>query len=67
MMQKVLEEQKAFQYLDSPPKTFSAKEHRGAYGTDGEYFSKPNTETIFEAVYEIMHHINPDKYPGLYD
>jgi pyruvate/2-oxoglutarate/acetoin dehydrogenase E1 component/TPP-dependent pyruvate/acetoin dehydrogenase alpha subunit len=67
MMQKVLEEQKAFQYLDSPPKTLSAKEHRGAYGTDGEYFSKPNTETIFEAVYEIMHHINPDKYPGLYD
>jgi hypothetical protein len=45
----------------------SAKEHRGAYGTDGEYFSKPNTETIIEAVYEIMHNVNPAKYPGLYD
>ncbi len=67
MMQKVLEEQKAFQYLDTPPRTLSAKEHRGAYGTDGEYFSKPNTETIFEAVFEIMHHHNPGKYSGLYD
>lgn len=67
MMQKVLEEQTAFHYLDAPPKTLSAKEHRGAYGTDGEYFSKPNTETIIEAVYEIMHNVNPGKYPGLYD
>ena len=67
MMQKVLVEQHAFNYLDSPPKTLSAKEHRGAYGTDGEYFSKPNTETIIEAVYEIMHSVNPIKFPGLYD
>jgi len=67
MMQKVLIEQHAFNDLDSPPKTLSAKEHRGAYGTDGEYFSKPNTETIIEAVYEIMHSINPLKFPGLYD
>ena len=67
MMQKVLEEQKVFNYLDAPPKTLSAKEHRGAYGTDGEYFSKPNAETIIEAVYEIMHSVNPGKYPGLYD
>ncbi len=67
MMQKVLEEQKAFQYLDAPPKTLSAKVHRGAYGTDGEYFSKPNTETIFEAAFEVMHKNNPVKYPGLYD
>ena len=48
MMQKVIEEQKAFQYLEAPPKTLSAKVHRGAYGTDGEYFSKPNPETIIE-------------------
>jgi len=67
MIQKVLIEQHAFNDLDSPPKTLSAKEHRGAYGTDGEYFSKPNTETIIEAVYEIMHSINPLKFPGLYD
>ncbi len=67
MMQKVLIEQNAFNYLDAPPKTLSAKEHRGAYGTDGEYFSKPNTETVIEAVYEIMHSVDPAKYPGLYD
>jgi 2-oxoisovalerate dehydrogenase E1 component len=67
MMQKVIEEQKAFQYLDAPPKTLSAKVHRGAYGTDGEYFSKPNTETVIEAVYEMMHIFNPAMYPGLYD
>ena len=67
MMQKVLVEQNAFNFLDTPPKTLSAKEHRGAYGTDGEYFSKPNTETIIEAVYEIMHIVNPAKFPGLYE
>jgi 2-oxoisovalerate dehydrogenase E1 component len=67
MMQKVIEEQQAFHYLDAPPATLSAKAHRGAYGTDGEYFSKPNTETIIEAVYDIMHSVNPAGYPGLYD
>lgn len=67
MLQKVIEEQKVFDYLDAPPKTLSAKAHKGAYGTDGEYFSKPNTETIIEAVYEIMHSVDPVKYPGLYD
>ena len=67
MLQKVLEEQKAFQYLEAPPKTLSAKVHRGAYGTDGEYFSKPNTESVIEAVYDIMHLNNPVRFPGLYD
>lgn len=67
MLQKVIEDQNAFQYLDTPPRTLSAKEHRGAYGTDGEYFSKPNPETIFEAAYEIMHNAYPAKYGGLYD
>ena len=67
MMQKVIEEQKAFRYLEVPPATLTAKVHRGAYGTDGEYFSKPNTETVIEAVYEIMHNHNPGLYPGLYD
>jgi len=67
MMQKVIEEQGVFNYLEAPPKTLSAKAHRGAYGTDGEYFSKPNTETIIEAVYEMMHGVNPGKYPGLYE
>ena len=67
MMQKVIEEQKTFHLLDAPPKTLSAKLHRGAYGTDGEYFSKPNVETIIEAVYEIMHEVDPAKYQGLYN
>jgi pyruvate/2-oxoglutarate/acetoin dehydrogenase E1 component/TPP-dependent pyruvate/acetoin dehydrogenase alpha subunit len=67
MMQKVMVEQNAFNFLDTAPKTLSAKEHRGAYGTDGEYFSKPNTETIIEAVYEIMHSVDPAKFPGLYN
>ena len=67
MMQKVIEEQKAFKYLEAPPATLTAKVHRGAYGTDGEYFSKPNTESVIEAIYDIMHEFNPAKYPGLYD
>ena len=67
MLQKVMEEQKAYAYLTVPPKTLSAKAHRGAYGTDGEYFSKPNAETIVEAVYEIMHEFDPTNFPGLYD
>jgi 2-oxoisovalerate dehydrogenase E1 component len=66
MMQKVLEEQGAFYYLDSAPKTLSAREHRPAYGTDGDYFSKPNAETIIDAVYNIMREVNPAKYPDIY-
>ena len=65
MMQKVLEEQKGYFYLDSEPKTISAKDHRPAYGEDGDYFSKPNTDDIFESVYAIMHDHNPTKYPTL--
>ena len=65
MMQKVLEEQKGYFYLDSEPKTISAKDHRPAYGEDGDYFSKPNTDDIFETVYAIMHDHNPTKYPSL--
>ena len=66
MMQKVLEGQGAFYYLDFAPKTLSAQEHRPAYGTDGDYFSKPNVETIFETVYHTMHEMNPAKFPELY-
>ncbi len=65
MMQKVIDEQKAFDYLDTAPKTLSANEHRPAYGIDGEYFSKPNVEQIFEAVYAMMHEIDVKKYPSL--
>lgn len=66
MMQKVVEEQNAFYHLDAMPHTLSAHEHRPAYGTDGDYFSKPNEEDLFEAVYRMMHNANPAKYPEIY-
>ena len=66
MMQKVVEEQEAYYYLDTEPRTLSAQEHRPAYATDGDYFSNPNAEDVFESVYDIMHEANPGKYPKLY-
>lgn len=65
MLQKVVEEQNAFDYLDTAPRTLPAMEHRPAYGIDGEYFSKPNVERIFEAIYQLMHETDIRKYPGL--
>lgn len=65
MMQQVLEVQKGYQYLDSAPLTITAKEHRPAYGSDGDYFSKPNPEEIFESVYAMMSEANPEKYPSI--
>ena len=62
MMQEVLEKQNGWQFLDSPPKTLAAKEHRPAYTTDGDYFSKPNAEDVFDVVYGIMKEAVPDKY-----
>lgn len=64
MMQQVLEKQKAYKYLDAEPLTIAAREHRPAYGTDGDYFSKPNPEMIFEAIYTMMHQYDPGKYPS---
>ena len=66
ILQEILENQKAYQYLDSAPQTLTAKEHRPAYGTDGDYFSKPSSEDIFEKIYAIMNEVNPSKYPNLY-
>ncbi|HYG03941.1 MAG TPA: thiamine pyrophosphate-dependent enzyme [Chryseosolibacter sp.] len=66
MMQQVLEGQNAYEYLDSKPLTITGKEHRPAYASDGDYFSKPNVEDIFEEVYAMMHEVNPAKYPALY-
>lgn len=63
IMHKLMDEQKIFSYLDSPPKTLTAKEHRPPYGTDGDYFSKPSVDDILESVYHIMHESNPKKYP----
>lgn len=65
MMQQVIERQNGFRWLDSAPRTLSAKEHRPAYGSDGDYFSKPNREQIFEAVYAMMHESNPARFPEL--
>jgi 2-oxoisovalerate dehydrogenase E1 component len=62
MMQEVLEKQGAWQYLDSPPKTLSGKEHRPAYTTDGDYFSKPNAEDVFDVIYGMMKEAIPAKY-----
>ncbi len=66
MMQKVLEEQAAYQYLDSRPRTIAAKEHRTAYGSDGDYFSKPSPEEVFDVVYEVMGEADPAKFRPLY-
>ena len=66
IMQKVLEEQGAYKYLDSEPKTLSAKEHRPAYGSDGDYFSKPSADDVYDAVYEMMHEVSPTKFPKIY-
>jgi pyruvate/2-oxoglutarate/acetoin dehydrogenase E1 component len=66
MMQEVLEKQKGYYWLDSEPRTLPAKPHRPAYGTDGDYFSKPNVETVFETVYELMNEADPTRYPLFY-
>jgi pyruvate/2-oxoglutarate/acetoin dehydrogenase E1 component len=65
MMQKVLQEQKAFDYLDTAPRALSGMEHRPAYGIDGEYFSKPNVELLFKNVYEMMRETDIEKFPEL--
>lgn len=66
MLQEVIEKQGGYFWLDSPPRTLSAKPHRPAYGSDGDYWSKPNIETIFETVYELMHEVSPARYPLFY-
>lgn len=65
MMQHVLQEQGGYYYLDSEARCLTAQPHRPAYSTDGDYFSKPNAEDIFETVYEMMHETNPGSYPSI--
>jgi pyruvate/2-oxoglutarate/acetoin dehydrogenase E1 component len=65
MMQEVLERQRAFQWLDAPPRTLSAKPHRPAYGSDGDYFSKPNREQTVEAIYDMMREADPRRFPPI--
>ncbi|QMU31568.1 alpha-ketoacid dehydrogenase subunit alpha/beta [Adhaeribacter radiodurans] len=66
MLQQVIDGQGAYQWLDSPPRCISAQDHRPSYSSDGDYFSKPNVEDIFDAVYEMMHDVDPDAYPTIY-
>ena len=63
LLNELLEKQEIFPLLDSKPKTLSAKEHRPAYGSDGDYFSKPSLDDIIETVYEIMHDFEPKRFP----
>jgi 2-oxoisovalerate dehydrogenase E1 component len=63
MMQEVIEKQGGYYYLDSEPRTLSGTAHRPAYGSDGDYWSKPNPETVFDAVYEMIHEVDPGRYP----
>ena len=66
MMKQVLENQKAFYHLDAEPRTLTAHEHRPAYSSDGDYYSNPNAEDVFETVYGMMHEVDPGRYPGIY-
>jgi len=66
MMQKVLEEQNGYRYLDSKPTTITGKEHRPAYASDGDYFSKPNPEEVFDKIYEMMSEVDPERFPDIY-
>ena len=66
MMQQVLEVQQGYKYLDATPITIAAKEHRPAYGSDGDYFSKPNSEDVYDVVYSLMGDSEPDRFPKIY-
>jgi len=66
MLQEVLEKQNGYPWLDSPPRTLPGKPHRPAYGSDGDYWSKPNIEQIYQTAYEIMHEANPAAYPSFF-
>ena len=66
ILQNIIEEQGGYEYLDSKPSTLTAKEHRPPYGKDGDYFTKPSKEDIFEKVYSMMNEVDPNKYPDLY-
>lgn len=63
MLQQILEKQGGYQWLDSQPRTVTAQPHRPAYGADGDYFSKPNVEDVFDAAYDLMHEAEPARYP----
>ena len=65
ILQHIVDEQNGYQFLDSKPQALAAQPHRPAYGTDGDYFSKPSVEDVFEKVYDMMHEVNPADFPKL--
>ena len=65
ILNELISKQNIYNFLDSEPKVLSAKDHRPAYGTDGDYFSKPSKEDVFELVYEIMNESDPKNFPKL--
>jgi len=65
ILNEILNTQNAYEFLDSQPKTLTSKAHRPAYGTDGDYFSKPSIEDVYEAVYNVMHELSPNDFPKL--
>jgi len=66
MMTKVLEEQGGYFHLDAEPVTLTSKAHRAAYSSDGDYFSNPNAEDVFDTIYNLMHEYQPGKYPKIF-
>ncbi|MDO8999138.1 MAG: thiamine pyrophosphate-dependent enzyme [Bacteroidota bacterium] len=66
ILQKIVEEQGAYKFLDSSPLTLASKDHRPAYGSDGDYFSKPNSDDVFDTIYNLMSEVNPNQYPKIY-
>jgi 2-oxoisovalerate dehydrogenase E1 component len=66
MMREVIEKQNGYIWLDSPARTLPGQEHRPAYGSDGDYWSKPNAESIFDSVYEMMHEVDPASFPKIH-
>ncbi|TNF41769.1 MAG: transketolase, partial [Cytophagales bacterium] len=65
MLQQVMDHQGVFRYLDSEPQTLPAKAHRPAYSSDGDYFSKPSADDVVEKVYQLMHEVDPNRFPEL--
>ena len=65
ILNEILQNQNVYEHLDSKPQLLTAKEHRPAYGSDGDYFSKPSAEDVFETVYNMFHEVDPSSYPKL--
>ena len=65
LLQEIIEKQNGYQYLDSAPQTLCSKSHRPAYGTDGDYFSKPSTDDVFTRIYAIMNEVSPATWPAI--